>query len=160
MWKKSAWPGIAAASFAIATVLAWMQHADSTMPQKLPTPTSEAVQQAIPTEFHRVVLPTPTPKPTEVLIVIPRPPVTPSPTPEWFATAPCGCSYDAYNCADFRDTLGNQSTEGAQLCFDYCLDQTGADVHHLVQDAPWDAYINTSWVCTDGRIKAEFEGLP
>lgn len=156
MFKKSHWPGILLTSTCLTVALAWMQRVDSTLPQKLPTPTPEAVQVALPTETWRViVLPTPTPWPTEHLIVIPRPPATPSPTPEWFATAPCGCSYDAYDCADFKDTLGNVSVEGAQICFNYCLDQTGGDPHRLIQDVPWDAYINTAWVCTDGRIAAE-----
>ena len=101
------------------------------------------------------VFPTVTPKPP--LIVITATP-TATPTVDLYGTAPCGCSYDAYDCSDFRDAQHNVSVEGAQLCFNYCLEKTGTDPHRLIQDVPWDAYINTAYVCTDGRIKFESEG--
>jgi len=40
-------------------------------------------------------------------------------------TGPCDCGKNRYNCADFT------SQTEAQACFDFCLDQTGEDVHRL-----------------------------
>lgn len=149
--KKSSWPGVLAAGLGIGIALTWVNKVDTQLPRAAQsTPAYEAaVQQALPTETWRIVLPTPTTRPWYASTP------TAVPTADLYSTAPCGCSYDAYNCADFKDALGNQNPDGAQLCFNYCLDKTGTDVHHLVQDSPWDAYINTAWVCTDGRIKAE-----
>jgi micrococcal nuclease len=44
-----------------------------------------------------------------------------TPTP----TAVCDCSDDKYNCADFS------SHSAAQACFNYCMEQTGMDIHRL-----------------------------
>ena len=122
------------------------------------------VQQGPPlqpsTPLPIIVLPTPTPKPPRATLAVVTATPTATPTVDLYGTAPCGCSYDAYNCEDFRDALGAVSVEGAQLCFNYCLAKTGADVHGLIRDVPWDAYINTAWVCTNGEIKFESEGLP
>lgn len=38
---------------------------------------------------------------------------------------PCDCDRNLYDCRDF------QNRDEAQTCFDYCLDATGRDVHHL-----------------------------
>ena len=40
-------------------------------------------------------------------------------------TGPCDCGKNRYNCADFR------TQADAQVCFDFCLDQTGEDIHRL-----------------------------
>jgi len=40
-------------------------------------------------------------------------------------TGPCDCDRNLYNCRDF------QSRDEAQICFEYCLDATGRDVHKL-----------------------------
>lgn len=40
-------------------------------------------------------------------------------------TGPCDCDRNLYNCRDF------QSRDEAQVCFEYCLDATGRDVHKL-----------------------------
>ncbi|MGB4873002.1 MAG: thermonuclease family protein [Candidatus Promineifilaceae bacterium] len=40
-------------------------------------------------------------------------------------TGPCDCGKNRYNCADF-----SVQTD-AQACFDFCLEQTGEDVHKL-----------------------------
>lgn len=140
-------------AFGVSVIIATLASANDRMQSVSATP-QEQVITSTPTAVQKIILPTPTPRP----IVLPSP--TPRPTADLYSTAPCGCSYDAYDCADFKDALGNVSVDGAQLCFNYCLDKTGGDPHHLIQDVPWDAYINTAYVCTDGRIKAEFEGLP
>jgi hypothetical protein len=155
MFKKSTWPGIAAASFAVAVILTWMQDADSRIPQAVhstPSASRAFAQATLPTETWRIVLPTATLRPTAIVVT-----ATPLPTPtiNLYGTAPCGCSYDAYDCSDFKDALGNVSVDGAQLCFNYCLEKTGTDPHHLISDVPWDAYINTAWVCTNGEIRFE-----
>jgi len=83
----------------------------------------------------QAVLPTVTPQP-------------PRPANQW-ANAPCGCSYDAYNCEDFKDAEGNRSQEGAQICYNYCMDQVAYDVHKLVVDRPDDVYVLSGWACID-----------
>lgn len=40
-------------------------------------------------------------------------------------TGPCDCGKNRYNCADF-----SRQTE-AQACYDFCLGQTGQDIHKL-----------------------------
>ena len=40
-------------------------------------------------------------------------------------TAACDCSIDKYNCGDFS------THSSAQACFDYCMEQTGKDIHRL-----------------------------
>jgi len=40
-------------------------------------------------------------------------------------TAVCDCASDTYNCGDFS------THTAAQTCFDYCIDQTGKDIHRL-----------------------------
>jgi hypothetical protein len=40
----------------------------------------------------------------------------------------CDCSSDNYNCGDFS------SQEDAQSCYDYCIDETGRDIHQLDND--------------------------
>ena len=68
------------------------------------------------------------------------PPPTNTPRPEHTATAtppqsegPCLCSGNLYNCADF----GTQRE--AQRCYDYCMMQTGQDVHRLDGDGDGEA---------------------
>lgn len=73
----------------------------------------------------RVVLPTPTPRPTQNLYI----------------DAPCGCAYDAYNCSDFN------SQEGGQLCYNWCVDQVGKDVHNLVYTDTSSIYAFDGWAC-------------
>lgn len=65
---------------------------------------------------HKACTPTPTPAPTPTY----RPPPTPIPT--------CDCSGDIYNCSDF--TWQWQ----AQVCFDYCMQEVGYDIHKLDRD--------------------------
>lgn len=38
---------------------------------------------------------------------------------------PCDCDRNLYDCRDFR------SQDEAQICFEFCRDTTGQDVHHL-----------------------------
>lgn len=70
--------------------------------------------QTIPTATSTPIPPTPVPTAT----------LAPTPT----ATVPaavCGCVTDEYNCSDF-DTQAE-----AQACYDYCLAETGKDIHNL-----------------------------
>ncbi|TAL51155.1 hypothetical protein EPN81_00670 [Patescibacteria group bacterium] len=50
---------------------------------------------------------------------------TQEPAPAVTTTAVCDCSGDEYNCDDFS------SHSSAQACYDYCLEQTGKDIHRL-----------------------------
>jgi endonuclease YncB( thermonuclease family) len=46
----------------------------------------------------------------------------------WAETAfagSCGCEFNRYNCSDFT------AQAEAQLCFDFCREETGEDVHRL-----------------------------
>lgn len=59
----------------------------------------------------------------------PTPTISPSRTPGPPPPAGCNtCSYNAYNCDDF------QTQQDAQDCFEYCLDETGRDIHDLDRD--------------------------
>lgn len=106
------------------------------------TPTATQVTP-LPTELWRIVLPTATPRPTDVLVVLPRQPVTPSPEPtiNIWSSAACGCASDVYSCSDFV------SQEAAQLCMNWCVEQTGEDVHHLVYTDTSDIYAWDGWAC-------------
>lgn len=77
------------------------------------------------------------------------PTITPRPTHALYSQAPCGCSYDAYQCTDFREPSGALSQPGAQICFNYCMDQVGEDVHNLVIDNPDDAYVWDGFACKE-----------
>jgi hypothetical protein len=44
---------------------------------------------------------------------------------EPISSGPCSCDRDSYNCCDFP----NQAA--AQACYDYCMSQTGRDIHDL-----------------------------
>jgi hypothetical protein len=79
------------------------------------------------------------------------PTVTPRPTVNPWAEAPCGCASDVYDCEDFRDAEGNVSQEGSQICMNYCYDLTGEDVHNLVTDFPNDPYVWSGWSCIEAE---------
>lgn len=70
--------------------------------------------------------PTATPSPTATSTPQPTAIITPQPTPTQQATY--NCSSNIYNCSDF-DTQAE-----AQAVFDYCMAQTGRDVHQLDSD--------------------------
>lgn len=74
-----------------------------------------AVPTVISTATPTIVVPTQTP----------QPPATSTPQPP----AGCSiCSYDAYNCSDFK------RQRDAQACYDYCMTMVGYDVHRLDSD--------------------------
>ena len=53
---------------------------------------------------------------------------TAKPTKAAASSGPCSCTGDLYNCKDFS------SRSAAQSCYDYCMRQTGRDVHKLDND--------------------------
>ena len=67
--------------------------------------------------------PTPSPAPTPVPAPAPQPQPQPQPAPA--PTAVCDCSGNKYNCGDFS------GHSAAQACFNYCMQQTGTDIHRL-----------------------------
>ena len=87
---------------------------------RTPTPTCTTVPTETPTQPRT---------PTNTRTTAPS--ATPTRTPRPTATTgsgPCSCSGNLYNCSDF-DTQWE-----AQRCYDYCMTQTGRDVHRLDGD--------------------------
>lgn len=97
-----------------------LQPTDTVVPSPVPTtvPTASLQPTTVPIQLPLpMVVSTQAPQPTQ-------PPLQP-PQPTDPPPAVCGCSGDTYNCSDF-------STHAkAQACYNYCLQQTGRDVHGL-----------------------------
>jgi len=95
-----------------------------------PSPTNTPVPTNTPEPTKR---PTNTPEPTK------RPTNTPEPTSEPPPTGCNTCAYDAYNCDDFS------RRRDAQACYEYCLEETGRDVHRLDNDNDGEACESLPW---------------
>jgi Tfp pilus assembly protein PilO len=57
-----------------------------------------------------------------------NPPAAPVPTPATASPPVCDCSANLYNCANFS------GPQEAQVCYEYCEQSTGSDVHLLDAD--------------------------
>lgn len=91
------------------------QASRSFVPVAMAPEVPTAVPTVIPTMTPTIVVPTQTP----------MPPATSTPQPP----AGCSiCSYDAYNCSDFK------TQREAQACYEYCMAMVGYDVHRLDGD--------------------------
>ncbi|NLG65737.1 MAG: MBL fold metallo-hydrolase [Actinobacteria bacterium] len=92
----------------------------------IPTATATATATSAPTPTATASA---TQGPTATATVTEVPTATTTP----MATPICGCSGDLYNCSDFG------TRAGAQACYDYCLMQTGQDIHRLDSDGDGEA---------------------
>lgn len=68
---------------------------------------------------------TPTASNTPTATFTPAATFTPRPTATPFS---CDCGGDVYNCSDFSFSFPGQ------MCFDYCMDTVGFDIHGLDSD--------------------------
>ncbi len=86
-----------------------------------------AVVGVLPTLLNRQPAP---PITTPEALVAPQDEATPTDAPPNPTATPdtCDCSHDSYRCADFS------TQREAQACYDFCLEQTGTDVHRLDSD--------------------------